>query len=651
MEESLVASKLDFVKTTLDPYNYQVVPPNIHNYTTIVKELTVYLNQTIGTATPVPETSGVITWFVQRGVGSIVRWGQVPSGFARGYLCFPLWFGNGSTQTISYTLGDTLWLPYDRLGQPTVSPNLSEQFSFVRPFAGQVSLYSSTISTTNASLSGTVAITTLTDFRDALVAGQGLEVTTLVQQAVTKKDGIANVPVYDGVTSVLGSDIPTDFTPPDPSRVVVYRDGIGGPLDTVELVNYNSTIPFLIYGGEVCTASYFFTPYNFTTVTSGTLPRDGPANSTIVRIPLQSPFMEAVPEIEMRMPTTNVAPTFSGAVTQGYIRLRVVTFNVYAHVSTGTIASTNNCSYTYSRPNAMYIIRCDQAINNDEYQIQSRLFDFSHGAGAGIDTAEPQDATIAGMQETRGGIYIGTHVYVYCENFYNSPVGTGLTNVNAMAALVRVRMHARALYSQGNLGPVRVIRYDTLEAGQTLNVTGRLLCECVPTGVLAPYVTPSSLTDRMSMAVGLLPFISMLYNGKSPFRRNWTRSEYQRLCEQVVPSLSVSNLVQWDDVPDEVVRAAQAAGLFDTLGGIGGAMLGGKLGNPALGQALGSALGGMLGSKLGLSAGMYGSASQIAQARADYGHSAGMYGQCAGMYASGTYPISGSNPLKRIRKF
>jgi len=221
-------NRIEFIKTTLAPELYQVLPPNIHNVTTISKEVSIYgnfaVNDSALVAPFIPTSSGVIAWHVTRDASSIHRFGKVP---ANSFIFAFNGVGEAPPSLSLSTTYDT-WIQYGPADDVTVSPDLGTNFTFVRPFAGVIECYSSTVSSTNVALSGTMCAASLQDTRDVwqttATATGSLSQTNLAQSCVTHKDALLNVPLYDGITTVQGSDIPIDFRIPD-AGLVSHRDG------------------------------------------------------------------------------------------------------------------------------------------------------------------------------------------------------------------------------------------------------------------------------------------------------------------------------------------------------------------------------------------------------------------------------------------
>ena len=570
-------NRLAFVQTTLAPENYQVLPPNIHNVTTISKEVSILgnftvINDTTSTAPNVPTSSGVIAWHCTRDASSIHRFGKVPANAA---VILGTQFNNLST-VVNFTY-DT-WVQYQAIDDVQVSPDLGQNFTFVRPFAGMMEVYSSTISTTNASLGGILSAATLQDSRDVWQTGPGtggsLTPTTIAQSCVTKKDGLLNVPIYDGIVTVQGSDIPVDFRIPDCGSI--RRSD--GPMAQFQLPNFT----FPSTGNQsvsASTVSVFISPLGVNVVSVNSNP------TTNFSSPYLGVYGSSDVELVFDVPSPGAQP----------ITYDIICADLYCSaLASGSLAGGVSMQWMNFETKQASGIGGNNQINcSMRHQCGPPWYSgWGSGAHTPASTCTPPSAT-----------YLGTLFYATASNTGTAAaVPGGITNP---VAYVR----ANGLYQPGELGPVRIIRWDNATVGQSINVGGRLLVECVPQAGLAPYVTPGQLTDNMTMSVNLFPFLSLLYNGKSPFKRNWVRSQYRRWVESVVPKMSPESLLSWNELPHEVVEAAHAAGLFEGLGSLLGNVAGGLLGQPHLGSMLGGSIGKIGDRFTGQSAGVYGEAA------------------------------------------
>jgi hypothetical protein len=204
------------------------------------------------------------------------------------------------------------------------------------------------------------------------------------------------------------------------------------------------------------------------------------------------------------------------------------------------------------------------------------------------------------------GMYLGTAITVYQTN---SGGTTSTAGSMVQIGVVNIQARSRTLYNDGELGPLRVIRWDSLGNGQQIKVDGVLKVQCIPEGTLAPFVQNASMYSDTAHNLNAITFLAELYNGESPIRRNWTGKAYDEFMRTVFPTLSEDLVVQWNSPKLEGI--AKANGWFgDALGVLKnglkalspvlpaiGAGLGARAGNPELGRMIGTGLASVAGSR------------------------------------------------------
>jgi len=203
---------------------------------------------------------------------------------------------------------------------------------------------------------------------------------------------------------------------------------------------------------------------------------------------------------------------------------------------------------------------------------------------------------VEGREDT--GMWIGTHV----EIDFTCNAATSVNGMSGIGGGIAIEN----LYAPGELNPCRIIRWDSLSDGQVLNLRGEFMVEAVPQGSVAPYVTPSLLTQQMTFQINTYPLLQSLYNGIFPiFRRMYIAQDYDRILREVLPNMTSDNFTR-HEATREIENAASAAGLFSGLGGELGGLFGKR------GREVGTALGalGDMGqrvlSRSGASAGQFG---------------------------------------------
>lgn len=199
----------DFLAQCIAPSRGSLVPPNMENMVTVLKEQTVY-----GT---LPNSS----------TGALV-WQHYVSGDTLHYLTPVTRAASYSDSTITVKLGT--YLPFNR-EVVSMSPDLNDDFVLGRVVGGQLTLKSDTTSTTSAAMSGEMHAVALTDLRGF----RSLKVAELIQQTVTKKDAVWNVPCQQGVVTIIGPDICNEFKSPSAHLSIGEQSsGVGSVHTTIE---------------------------------------------------------------------------------------------------------------------------------------------------------------------------------------------------------------------------------------------------------------------------------------------------------------------------------------------------------------------------------------------------------------------------------
>ena len=247
-----------------------------------------------------------------------------------------------------------------------------------------------------------------------------------------------------------------------------------------------------------------------------------------------------------------------------------------------------------------------------------------------------------------GCTYLGTYFTLRVEN----KIGVNSVLDHSLIAAA-INAEYENFGGEGELGPVRIIRWTDVSVGQVITIKGKMRYGCISSGDLAPYVRSSASADPTVSDVNWLPIASMLFNSDAPdFKRCYGGEEYLHLVDHILPNLTIASLRGDDRIPRPVTTAMESAGFFDTIGkgllGAGMGALQGAIGGITQGPAgmmKGAMMGGLGGGISGLtSAGTY--PVYPASAGMYQPSSAGMYQpSSAGMYSAGTFQPPAGLPL------
>jgi hypothetical protein len=196
---------LEVITSTQIPTRYVGGIPNVGAYNGIIKDVTAYVTLS-GSSLP---TSG---WLVV----------DIPRKNALFYAT-PL-TGTFAT-TAFYEISNTSFTQISSTPVPTttvlaLNPDVTDQMVMTRWAAGVFRMFANTISTTNSTLSGTLAGCALTTL-NALGSNWGFS--NMVQVAMVPKDGKAGVQAFEGITALIGCDVLPEYTPAEFNSAVVTR--------------------------------------------------------------------------------------------------------------------------------------------------------------------------------------------------------------------------------------------------------------------------------------------------------------------------------------------------------------------------------------------------------------------------------------------
>jgi len=554
--------KLGLVQTAMDCTRYETLPPNLSCRTTFAKRFTTSgLWDVVEDSTLVHEMvstrTGILLWLPWRGLDSFKRMGLVPKNASR-------LIGNRT-----WTWTKEMAIPYGSdQGQIKVSPDASKDFSFTRVTAAEIGISSTAIAISSTVITGQVAWGILQDTRDVCQTDQGSFVAdAIVQQSMTAKDSAINQQLADGVHMVLGSDIDLDFTAPDRNNFFSRTAGV----EKFVLVDDAGISYDYASGTQGFMGAWHISPWGVQYTDTQVLPVADWKQFEAANINV---FGKVRFVAYVEVGNTHAAP-FPPAPDAPLV-LRVYFQDTYA-------SCNKDGSVTYNQGPRT---ERDLLIHVSQDNTQVTQAQFEHVAQNRTD--------LYGSDS----IYIGTAIYA--KNYNPSSVAVTMKVSN-----FHVHMFAEDIYTKGELGPARAVRYDGVGAGQQIAVSGNLLVECVPEGTVAPYVTSSDKALPKTMSINMYPFLASIFNGNTVFRRIWPEAVYRDFVNNVVPSLSLENFAALGG-PD-LSNAALAAGLFSDLGGA----LGGIFGDT--GRNIGSAIGtaGDVGMHLFGASGQYGASGQF----------------------------------------
>ena len=565
-----MGSALALAKSSLAPRVYKTGPPNYYTQTSFSKRLDVSANLLINDSglgasayEKVPTSTGLIIWQPNRGAGSIYRYGIVPQGASStaGVHGLGLFTMVAGTPTLSY--GSATAVPYSQTVTADVlkiSPDLSQSFSQVRVFSGDLRVICDTVPIGNTALNGYFSAGSMSDSRDVSQVSEGtgnpancFDPSDLVQTSVTSKEGLKEISVMKGIITLVGSDIQPFYAPPQTDETDVINAGWTTYQNTGMNMAPINAGGGLTSGAASGVGSLFVSPWNVGLIDGGAAAigvtvhnvNTGPINlNGVLDFQIITGFTPNPNGPQALTAVTFVGPALSLMVTVSHI------------FATCTSGPTWSVTYLSQQENYKYPFH-DNGLTAFTEQVCE--FDFN-------PRMFQQGLTSTGM-------YIGTQINTYIIN-----EGLGTTTADAAQMVYQTaQVRARSLYNQGELGPIRVIRWDGLSDNQQIKVDGVINAQCIPEGNIAPFVQNSAMFSDTAHNLNTITFLAELYNGDSPIRRNWTLEEYIEFMKRQFPDLSPDMIMSWNQ--PKLQGVAEAAGVFEEIGSKLGGVLGGMGGN------------------------------------------------------------------------
>lgn len=558
---------VDFAKTTIAPRYANVMPPGDDSYPSFSKRIDMsgtfmVDDRKIGDSTEkVPTSSGLLIWHVNRGAYSCYRYGIVPIGAKSPNGDKGLGLDLLGTANLVYR--NEVPLPYQDtgdVGNVHFSPTLTS-FSMCRVYAGDLRVISDNAPIGNLALNGTLSAGSVNDIRDILQAGPlsyGKQCCTpaeLVQQSTVAKDGIKELPVAKGIVSVVGSDVMSEFQPPNDDYVdwdaAAWKEYKLNVIDTSNVASiriptgagFNPLLANTLQAttgsnpNPRCVFSVWMSPWG--TELELTNPSANPATAKNVKNINTGPI-NPNGVVEYTLLWGALGNENDGGAWPGGGRAPNAAFQSYRvsfrHVF-GVIVPGNNVMYSVVEDQQDHIVgpgdvNTVSGVTSTSTRITASTFTF------------PNTLTKDVAGGGGGGMYIGTWISIMAQNIDTTDstvAGVG----NVIAAVVRYR--EKDVYQTGELGPVRIIRWEGVSDLQTIKVDGTVFVQCVPQGALVPFVRNKAMYSVQLLDQNVRPWIAALYNGNTPFKRNWAGDDYDEFVRQTFPGLTFEVISGYKD--------------------------------------------------------------------------------------------------------
>lgn len=530
------ATAQDFAKTTVAPRLFKSQPPNLAWQTAFPKRLDVVGNINIDDSTldpstgkVVPTSSGMVVWLVNRGVNGIKRYGFIPAGYSTNLA--RLYFG----ETITYN--SALGAPYTP-GDIKISPDLTTTFSSARLFSGDLRVICDTVPIGNTALNGYFSCGTVTDTRDVaqLSNGNCFDPSDLVQTSSTSKDGLKEISCMKGIVGLVGSDVRFNYGPPNPD---VCDAGINGQYTPLAITKQLGSVLNLASGATAIFSNTWVSPWNVTL--------SGGSQSALLQN-IQVPPINLEGCLDVKVVAGFEISSANPVVSQCIVRALLQ--HMWAQVGPDGSIHNGDLSMKYTMSNILPVIGGP-----------------SSGAGVFLTFEDSpvmyENTTINNGNQTNSvsnrGMYLGFQLVLMIDN--PTTVDFSCTIASYPGYYPQISVRARSLFCEGELGPARIIRWDGLSKDQQIKIDGVLMAQCIPQGIIAPFVQSAAMYSDSVTNLNAMTFVSELYNGPSPFRRMWTGEAYDDFMKNVFPNFNSEMVVEW--AQPKLIATANSSGMFD----------------------------------------------------------------------------------------
>jgi hypothetical protein len=96
------------------------------------------------------------------------------------------------------------------------------------------------------------------------------------------------------------------------------------------------------------------------------------------------------------------------------------------------------------------------------------------------------------------------------------------------------------VYVLGEIGPVRIMKYENLSNGSQISMRGMIHVQGTPFGTVAPFVTTDPTGAAGELDLSLVPKVARMFDGSNtPLRRMWSYVDYRKFIALGKPTQSI----------------------------------------------------------------------------------------------------------------
>lgn len=573
----------EYIRSCIDPASWNVspVPQSMHKQTSFPKRFDIHGEWTVndlGKAVhDVKTNSGAVLWLPLRGIITAIRVGIVPDGRVdqanlgvgtNGLAITSLDPIGMPNPTLTWV---TTPLPYSNTfsgksgalltSNQTVDVQVGEAmtFSMARLLSGILFINDASVPIGNIQFKGDFNASSVQDIRTVFQTYHAAEKTggnsgwraldsdDLQQFASTEKDKVKKIP-YDagGVMALVGDAINPELEPP----IGDHFDEVRGQMQRFPGTGFYTATPVVPFPPleYVNVNAAWITPWN-ATLDPGVDPATGVKCQHIQFLGGINPCGSL--DISMTMQIAQAVPV------GGFIPIIV---NIASTHVFATCSPDGSVNYTCHQESSIASFTIGTSTLNCCYSTSAQKFH----AGM-VQRREPTEATDETCTTGSYGMYIGT--YVLCSLIISGPIpGASLPAIN----YVHYDVRARNMYSVGELGSCRILKYDNFSDHQRIRVDGVFHVQASPGAKIAPFVQTLQGHTTMDSGRNQMEVLSAIFNAvECPVKRVDSLKAYKLFLMSTMTQFSPQMLDKWmDEASHPVIAENQQKRMRETMGSV-----------------------------------------------------------------------------------
>jgi hypothetical protein len=600
---------LAFLRSMINPRDAQSVAPayNEGGPASVIQSVALTLNYPVKPIMPwnsstnanregIQDTQGLILWFTQDGTDNIYHYGIVPASpghaivlntpsavapdpvlvargldirqhfvgrpFGAGVIVAPV-TPNQYFPGFTFSWDAATILP--RSGRDSIinlSKDLSIDFSRARLISGLLAVEGSSVPIGSTALSGTLSWGILADARDASrptsTDANAYSGAVVVDQSFSQKDARVNSSIARGHISIVGPDITPQYSAPRQ----MTTDTLNAEYEIEVLSSSASTDSG--YGSSAFAPHFaaWISPVESTFfIPTTNVANAPPANYN--RIITDQIAETGVLDVKMVIPWSSTM-TFAQFAAVGaetaYGTLFVNAIHIFCTCDSEGDVHYNLFSETQSETRQITVSMAKVATSGLLAPVTTVGADPNLDMSTSTFSFEPRRFRTSYVDQ---GKYIGTYI--------NVSSSRSLGNIGNRVAGAKAIITSRNNDLIGRLGPVHVIRWDSVSVGQTLAISGRINVDVVAEGRAAGLLTRAMEGTQYASNPNMAYFMHRLWNSSSEiFKRCYTIDEYREAVNQAAEVLSNSSSLQnyiqgRVSNPDAIQASGASAGVLGAL--------------------------------------------------------------------------------------